>query len=233
MNKDEFLSYLRTREIECSDAQYESLINFMNDTLATNEKFNLTAIKDPDSFMEKMLLDSAIALYNLDLDGKKVIDIGTGAGFPGVVLKLLQPTSDITLLDSTKKKIDRLNEYSIKNDLGLNCVTSRAEDFARQNRETFDYAFARAVASLPVLLELIVPLLKVNGVFVALKGPGAEQEIIEASNAMKKLDCRLEKIYIDKLPVSNECRTLIYIIKEKKTQKRYPRDYKDIKIASL
>ncbi len=233
MNKQTVKDFLLSRDINVSTSQLEQLEKFMEMTLITNEKFNLTAIKDIESFWEKMILDSALGLFDLDLSNKKVIDVGTGAGFPGVVLKILQPTSDITLLDSTKKKIDYLSEYSKANNLGLKCVTSRAEDFAKSHREQFDFAYARAVAALPILLELIIPMLKVGGTFIAMKGPGVEGELNLSNNAMKKLGCRLQKMYVDTLPECGESRSIIYIIKEKETNKKYPRDYSEIKKSTL
>ena len=111
MNKEKLLLELKNREIPCDEQQADELVQFMHHVLSWNEKFNLTAIKDEESFMEKMIFDSAIALTDLDLTGKKVIDIGTGAGFPGVVIYLLNPKMDLTLLDSTSKKIELLKSY--------------------------------------------------------------------------------------------------------------------------
>ena len=231
MNKESLLKELQLREIPIDNNQLDALMRFMDTTLATNEKFNLTAIKEEDAFIEKMLFDSAIALQELDLNDKKVIDVGTGAGFPGLVLYILNPKMHLTLLDSTKKKIDYLANYCKENSYQVECITSRAEEFKR--REQYDYAFARAVAPLNILIELIVPLLKVGGSFIALKAIGFEKEIEESQNAMKKLGCHLEKIIEDQLPESQEKRVMIYIVKDKETQKKYPRQYSDIKKLPL
>ena len=231
MNKESLLKELQLREIPVDNNQLDALMRFMDTTLATNEKFNLTAIKEKDAFVEKMLFDSAIALQELDLTDKKVIDVGTGAGFPGVVLYILNPKMHLTLLDSTKKKIDYLADYCKENNYQVECVTSRAEEFNR--REQYDYAFARAVAPLNILLELIVPLLKVGGTFIALKAQGYAQELEEAQSAMKKLNCHLNKIIMDELPESHEKRAMIYIQKDKETNKKYPRSYADIKKLPL
>jgi len=231
MNK--FSTYFEDRLISCSDEQYAKLEKIRDITLKTNKLFNLTAITDPDDFMEKMVVDSALALTDLDLSQKKVIDVGTGAGFPGLVIATLAPNCDITLLDSTAKKINYLENS--KNEFGLNyhTVTDRAEDYAIKHREEFDYAFARAVAPLNILMELIIPMLKVGGVFVAMKGPGAEDEINVACNAFKKLGCHLRNVKVDNLPISNDTRNLIYIVKDTKTQNKYPRQYSEIKAKAL
>ena len=233
MNKKTLLEELNKRDISCNEETAIKLEAFMKHILMWNEKFNLTAIKDEEAFMEKMIFDSAIGLTDLDLSNKKVLDIGTGAGFPGVVLYLLNPEMDITLLDSTAKKINLLKDYANENGYKYQTVVARAEEYAKANREKYDYVFARAVAPLNILLELALPLLKVGGTFIALKGPGVEQEIEESQNALKKLNARVGKIIVDELPESLESRNIVYIIKDKETNKKYPRDYKDIKKLPL
>ena len=233
MNKKTLLEELNKRDISCNEETAIKLEAFMKHILMWNEKFNLTAIKDEKAFMEKMIFDSAIGLTDLDLSNKKVLDIGTGAGFPGVVLYLLNPEMDITLLDSTAKKINLLKDYANENGYKYQAVVARAEDYAKDYRNKYDYVFARAVAPLNILLELALPLLKVGGTFIALKGPGVEQEIEDSQNALKKLNARVGKIIVDELPESLESRNIVYIIKDKETNKKYPRDYKDIKKLPL
>lgn len=233
MNKKQLVEELRKREIGCSETQADELEKYMHHILSWNEKFNLTAIKDEKSFYEKMIFDSAIALTELDLSNKKVIDIGTGAGFPGVILYLLNPKVDMTLLDSTNKKIELLRNYALENNYQYKTVTARAEEYARSHREEYDYVFARAVAPLNILLELCVPLLKVGGTFIALKGPGLEEELNASSSALKKLNCSIHKVIVDVLPECGETRNIIYITKNKLTHSKYPRDYKDIKKIPL
>ena len=233
MNKEKLLLELKNREISCNEQQADELERFMHHILSWNEKFNLTAIKDEESFMEKMIFDSAIALTDLDLSDKKVIDIGTGAGFPGVVIYLLNPKMNLTLLDSTGKKIELLKKYASENGYNYQAVTARAEEYAREHREEFDYVFARAVAPLNILLELCIPLLKVGGSFIAMKGPGLEEELELCSGALKKLNCHIHKVIEDELPESLEKRNLIYITKDKSTHSKYPREYKDIKKLPL
>ena len=146
---------------------------------------------------------------------------------------LLNKQADITLLDSTAKKINLLKDYADNNGYTYHTVVARAEEYAREQRGMYDYVFARAVAPLNILLELCLPLLKVGGIFIALKGPGAEEEIEKSQNALKKLNARVNKIIVDELPESSEVRNIVYIIKEKETNKKYPRDYKDIKKLPL
>ncbi|MCR5505715.1 MAG: 16S rRNA (guanine(527)-N(7))-methyltransferase RsmG [Bacilli bacterium] len=231
MNKEQLINELLLRGINPSSKQVDELFHLMQVTLETNEKFNLTAIKEEGAFLEKMIFDSAIAMQDLDLSDKKVIDIGTGAGFPGLVLYIFNPQMHLTLLDSTNKKIDYLAGFCGENQYDINCVCSRAEEY--QHREEYDYAFARAVASLNILLELIIPMVKVGGHFIALKGQGFEEEIKASQGAMKKLGCHLEKIIEDTLPECDEQRVMIYIVKDKETHKKYPRSYADIKKLPL
>ena len=233
MNKEKLLIELEKRNIPCSATQANQLEQFMHHILSWNEKFNLTAIKDENSFMEKMIFDSAIGLTDLDLTGKKTIDIGTGAGFPGVVLYILNPQINLTLLDSTGKKIELLKNYALDNGYNYQTITARAEEYAGEHKEEYDYVFARAVAPLNILLELCIPLLKVGGSFIAMKGPGLEEELNICSNALKKLNCHIHKVIEDELPETLEKRNLIYISKDKPTPNKYPREYKDIKKLPL
>ena len=233
MNKNDFLSHLKLRGINCSDAQYDELIKYMDSVLLTNEQFNLTAITNKEEFLEKMIFDSALASIGNDFTNKKVIDVGTGAGFPGMVLYILNPLMELTFLDSTQKKINYILSYGENNNYKYNGVSLRAEDFAKLHREEFDFATARAVAPLNILLELIVPMLKVGGTFIALKGPGYDEEIKACGKVFKKLNCHVQKVYEDSLPNCNDKRSIVYIIKDKPTQKKYPREYNEIKRLPL
>ena len=224
---------LNFQKISCSKEQLNRLETFMNVTLETNEKFNLTAITNPDDFVEKMIYDSALALYDLDLENKSLIDVGTGAGFPGMVIKILRPNANVTLLDSTAKKINHLLEFAKQQNIKVEGIANRAEDYAKNNREKFDYATARAVSQLNILLELIIPMLKVGGSFIALKGQGYEEEINASKEALRRLNCRIGQIYEFELPESHEKRAIIHIVKDKETNKKYPRQYTDIKRQPL
>ena len=233
MNKINFVKELESREISCDEKQVDLLWDFMHHVLETNEKFNLTAIKDEESFVEKMLFDSALLLNNQKFEGIDILDIGSGAGFPSVVISILSPKTHLIALDSTAKKVNFVKEYAEKNKLNLSTVCARAEDYARENRGKYIIVTARAVASLRILLELAMPMLKVGGHFIAMKGPGFEEEIAEAKDAFKKLKCEIDYIYEDQLPESKENRSFIYIKKTGETPKKYPRTFGEIKNKPL
>ena len=229
MDKNLFVQELNKRGIGCNKQQIDQLWDFMDHVLKTNEDFNLTAIKEKDAFVEKMIFDCALLLNNQTFEGVDIVDIGAGAGFPSVVLSILSPKTHIIALDSTAKKIDFINEYAKKNNLNITGISERAEDFAKSNRDKYLVATARAVAPLRILIEIAIPMLKVGGVFIAMKGPDFEEEIKEAEGAFKKLKCEVDYIYEDQLPVSKETRTFIYVKKIGETNKKYPREYGEIK----
>ena len=233
MNRINFVKELDSRGVTCDEKQLDLLWDFMHHVLETNEKFNLTAIKDEESFVEKMLFDSALLLNNQKFEGEDILDIGAGAGFPSVVVSILSPKTHVIALDSTAKKVNFIKEYAEANKLNLSTVCARAEEYAQNNREKYMVVTARAVASLRVLLELAMPLLKVGGVFIAMKGPGFESEIAEAKGAFKKLNCEIDYIYEDQLPDSKEARSFIYIKKIGDTPKKYPRTFGEIKNKPL
>ena len=225
MNKEHLVSELNKLNLSFDIEKLESL---MEDTLLTNEKFNLTAIKDKEKFRELMILDSALPLTILDFDDKKVLDVGTGAGYPGLVLAQLSSGS-FTLLDSTKKKIDHINEYVSSNNINnVIGVVGRAEEYVTKHREEFDIVIARAVSSLNILLELCIPYLKVGGYFVAMKGKQGKEELEQSKRALSLLGAKVVSINEVELPESKEARINIVIQKEKETNRKYPRLYKDI-----
>jgi len=233
MNKETLRKFLETRCISCTTLQADELEELMNSTLKTNEDFNLTAITDPSVFMEKMVLDSALGLFGIDLNEKKVIDIGTGAGYPGLVLYILNPQMKLTLLDSTKKKIYYLNDYVVSKKWNVDCISERIEEYGKNHRGEYDFVFARAVASLNILLELAIPLLKQGGNLVAMKGPDWEKEYVEAKSALKKMNCHLKKVYEEILPESEEKRAIVIIEKDQDAPLKYPRDFAEIKKKPL
>lgn len=225
MNKSQLIEELNKLNLSFDIEKLESL---MEDTLFTNEKFNLTAIKDKEKFRELMLLDSAIPLTLVDFNDKKILDVGTGAGYPGLVLSLLS-NGNFTLLDSTKKKIDHINEYVSNNNINnVIGVFGRAEEYISNHRNEFDIVIARAVSSLNILLELCIPYLKVGGYFIAMKGRQGKDEIEQSKRALSLLGCKIVSINETELPESKETRINIVIQKEKDTNKKYPRLYKDI-----
>ena len=233
MNKEELRKNLSSLGFDIDDQKMENIEDIISKTLLTNEKFNLTAITDEEAFREKMVYDSALGIVGLDLTDKKCIDVGTGAGFPGMIIYLLNPKTKMTLLDSTAKKINYLKDYSKERNYSLDFVINRAEIYAKDNREIYDFAFARAVSSLNILLEIIIPMIKVNGYFIALKGANADIEINEAKNAFKKMGCKLEEIKSYILPESKEERNILIIKKIEKTIRKYPRMYNEIKKSPL
>lgn len=233
MNKNNFINELKLRDIILDDKTYNELRDFMSYTIESNKQFNLTSITEEEVFLEKMIFDSLLVLYDTDLDGKKVLDLGTGAGYPGMVLAIINKSIDMTLLDSTKKKINYLNQYINNHNYKVKTVAARAEEYADNNREKYDFVIARAVTQLPILLELAIPLLKVGGTLIAYKGPDAFNEIKSSTQAIKKLKCHLQKTYEDTLPESLDKRCLIYVHKDEKTPLIYPRSYSEIKKLPL
>ena len=229
MNREVLMNELKIRGLTCTNEQANSLFDIMQTTLEANEKFNLTAITNEEEFVEKMIFDSALPLIASDLSENKVLDLGTGAGFPGLVLYVLNPSIKLTLLDSNSKKINYLNELCINKNYKIKCVNFRAEDYSKSHVESYDAVIARAVAPLNILLELAMPMIKVEGHFIAMKGLNYEEEIEQSKNALKKLDCSIEEVYEDELPSNGDKRAIIIIKKNQSTKKKYPRDYSEIK----
>ena len=228
MTLKEFQTLLAIKGINCGDEEVSLLESYMFYILDKNEKVNLTAIKDKNEFMSKMLFDSALPLLLTNFNDKKVLDVGTGAGFPGIVINLLS-TADVSLLDSTMKKLKVIDGF--KNNF-FHTVNARAEEYAKTHREEYDIVIARAVSELPVLLELCAPLTKVGGNVIAMKGPEAYNELEKSKNAMKKLGLSVAKVDENILP-TGDTRVNILFKKDAPTPKRYPRDYKEIKAKSL
>lgn len=202
--------------------------------LEKNRVMNLTAITEPQEVATLHLLDCAALLSMADLRGKRVIDVGTGAGFPGMVLRILEPDFDLTLLDSLGKRVDFLKE--VQTDLGLKnvtCVHARAEEFATQHREQFDLAASRAVAQLNVLCELTLPLVKVGGQFLAMKSVSSDQEIDGARGAIGQLGGRIADIRDYTVPETQVRHRLVVIEKVKDTPAIYPRSFARMKKAPL
>ena len=235
MDKAVFLNILRSFCIDIDEKQLELLFELMHLTLKKNEIMNLTSITDNDEFLSKMILDSALSLNDINLDDvNNVIDVGSGGGFPGLVLAIIYPNINFTLLDATKKKCDHIREVAFQ--LGLNnvsVVNERAEIYGASNREKFDLVVARAVSYLNILLELCIPFIKVKGIFIALKGKIADDELEHSKNALEKLHCKLINQYNYELLNENGNRTNFHFLKLKETSKNYPRSYNVIKKKPL
>jgi len=213
------------------DATAEKLCAFGEAVVEQNKVMNLTAITEPEKVAKLHLLDSLTVLKGLDLSGKKVIDVGCGAGFPGVPLKIACPTMELTLLDSLGKRMKWLE--TVLPELGVEalCLTARAEEAVATRRESYDVATSRAVARLNVLLELTAPYVKVGGFVAAMKGTAAEEELQESKNAISQLGLKLEKVL--QFPMDDTNHTLILLKKVKPTPPRYPRKFAKIKQSPL
>jgi len=196
-----------------------------------NEVMNLTAITEPDRVAKLHLLDSLSLLTVADLNGKTLIDVGCGAGFPGVPVKIACPGVKLTLLDSLGKRMNWLDSYLPTLGVDAECVTARAEEAVASRRESYDFATSRAVARLNILLELTAPYVKVGGYVLAMKGSAAREELSEAKNAITKLGLKLEKV-VD-FQVEDATHSVIVLKKSKATPAQYPRRYAKIKQAPL
>ena len=196
-----------------------------------NKVMNLTAITEPDQVAKLHLLDSLSLLTLKDLAGKRVIDIGCGAGFPGVPVKIACPQADVTLLDSLGKRMAWLEKILPQLGVEATCITARAEEAVADRREQYDIATSRAVARLNILLELTAPYVKVGGYVLAMKGTAAKEELAEAKTAIKKLGLQLEDV--KEFPVDGTAHTVIVLKKIAPTPKTYPRRYAKIKQSPL
>lgn len=212
-------------------ARYQTYFEYLEER---NAVMNLTAISGKTDVARLHFLDCAALLGAVDFKGKRVIDVGTGAGFPGLALKIAEPDMELTLLDSLNKRIDFLSETCAK--LGfddVDCIHARAEEAPAEYRAAFDIATSRAVARLSTLFELCLPFLKVGGVFVAMKGPDCAQELEEAANALHILGAELEKTVSYTVPGTDITHTAVIIRKTKPTHPKYPRKWAQIKKQPL
>ena len=212
----------------------EPLETFSRMLLEKNQVMNLTAITDPRDVAVLHLLDSLALTGLAGLEGRTVVDVGTGAGFPGVPLAIARPSARVTLLDSLGKRVDFLRESC--RTLGLDnveCVHGRAEESAGERRETFDLAVSRAVAALPVLCELCLPLVKVGGAFWAMKSVDTEEEISASKTAVKVLGGRIQAVSDYTIPTTEVVHRVVCIQKTAPTPKKYPRRFALIKKQPL
>ncbi len=217
--------------INLSDSQLEKFKVYMDYLLEYNSHTNLTAIKEPVDIMIKHFFDSIVLDKFLSIKkGGKIVDIGTGAGFPGIPLKILRQDLNLTLIDSLNKRIMFLKELMEKIDLEADVFHGRAEEFGQNDkfREKFDFAVSRAVAPLNVLCEYCLPYVKINGYFTAFKGPEIKDEIENSQNALKILGGEIEECKNFELPLNKGKRNIIIIKKIKKTPANYPRSNSQI-----
>ncbi len=233
MNKETFIKELEKINIKLTAEQLDKFEKYYEILITENEKYNLTAITKKEDVYLKHFYDSLTLTKIIDLNNQSLCDIGTGAGFPGIVLKIVYPTLKVTLLDATEKKCKFLQK--IINSLNLKdieVINERAEIFSKVNREKYDIVTSRAVAPLKHLLEYSIPLVKINGYYIAMKGE-ITKEIENIDIYYKKLDIIKDKILTFQLPFEKSTRTLIRYQKLKKTNQKYPRKYKEIKNKSL
>jgi 16S rRNA (guanine527-N7)-methyltransferase len=229
MNKETFIKELNHIGINIDEEKLNQLETYYDMLIEYNNHTNLTRITEKEEVYLKHFYDSLTLIKAIKLDSQSILDVGTGAGFPGLVLKIVFPTLDITLVDSLNKRITFLNSVIEKLKLkNIKAIHARAEEYVKENKETFDIVTSRAVANLQVLSELCIPAVKVNGYFIPMKAD-ANEEIANARNAIKLLGGKLDDNIIFDLPNNEGLRTLIKIKKISNTSVKYPRKFNEIK----
>lgn len=228
MEKNEFLEFMKEEceknNIQISNEEIEKLYIYMKEILEWNEKVNVTAIKDEKEFIVKHFIDS-LTIEKYITNGEKVLDIGTGAGFPGIPIKITKNKSHVDLVDSVNKKLNVIRDIIPKIKLeDIECIHTRAEDLAKnvKYRESYDVVTSRAVANLTTLVEYMLPFVKVGGKIICMKGPNVEEELAESKKAISILGGKIEQIENINIDSDYE-RNIIIIKKEKPTHKQYPR----------
>ena len=231
MMKKTLMEGLPRLGLELSEATCDTLCAFGEAVVEQNKVMNLTAITEPDQVAKLHLLDSLSILAVKDLAGKRMVDVGCGAGFPGVPVKIACPQVELTLLDSLGKRMNWLETVLPTLGVDAKCVTARAEEAVATCRESYDIATSRAVARLNILLELTAPFVKVGGYVLAMKGTAAMEELEEAKKAIKTLGLKLEEVR--EFPVDGTAHTVIVLKKVAPTPAKFPRRFAKIKQAPL
>lgn len=224
--KNRLQESFQTQKIDVSEKQCKKFFEYMKLLIEWNEKINLTAIVEPGQVITKHFLDSLTILNYIGTKQQKIIDVGTGAGFPGIPIKIMDDLSEITLIDSLNKRINFLQEVINKNNLkNIRAIHGRAEDFGQDKlyREKYDVCVARAVAPMNILVEYLLPFARVNGICICMKGANIEEELEEAKKAINLLGGKIEKVESFGLSGSEDRRNIIIIRKISKTPKQYPR----------
>lgn len=236
MIKNLLQNYIKDYKITLTENQYEQFQKYFELLAEWNEKMNLTAITDESGVALKHFADSLSLLNFVDIpQNSSLADVGTGAGFPGVVLKIARSDIKLTLIDSLNKRLVFLGEVCAQLGIEAELIHSRAEDGARDEklRESFDFAVSRAVARMNVLSEYCLPYVKVGGAFCAMKGAQANEEFKESLNAINTLGGKLEKKYFFELPENGGERAIAVVRKVKNTPQKYPRQLGKIKAKAL
>lgn len=224
---DQFISDLNTLNITLNDQQLSQFVNYFDLLVDWNSRMNLTSITEFDQVLKKHFVDSISLLsYEIISSSSKIIDVGTGAGFPGIPLKILLPDTEIVLMDSLNKRITFLNEVISNLNLKNICaIHSRAEDLSRNNnhREAYDYCVSRAVANLSTLSEYCLPFVKLGGKFISYKSGDYDKELSDSKNAINILGGNILKVESFNLPDTDISRAFVFIEKVNKTTLKYPR----------
>lgn len=229
MNKQEFFIELSNLGIKLNDKQKNQLEIYKDFLQEYNRHTNLTTIIEDNDIYLKHFYDSISVVKYINISNiSNLLDIGTGAGFPGMVIKIIFPNISVTLLDSNNKKIEFLKQLSEKLDLDVELINERAEEFIINRREYYDIVISRAVAFLPILLELAIPYVKINGHFISMKG-NADEELEKSKTVPKELGAKLESVNKFLLIKENSSRTIIIYKKIEKSPFKYPRSYDKIK----
>ena len=231
--KQALASGLPQLERKLTDAQLDTFCAFGSALVEKNQVMNLTAITEPEQVARLHFLDCIALLGAANFYGKSVIDVGCGAGFPGVPLKIAEPSIDLTLLDSLKKRMDWLETTLPELGIEAQCVAARAEEYALEHREQYDIAVSRAVARLTMLAELCLPLVHVGGHFVAMKSADSDEELSQAARAIATLGGKVTRIWDYPVPGTDAVHRAVVITKVKATPKPYPRRFAKIKQQPL
>ena len=217
-----------------TEEMQQKLHDYMELVLDANKVMNLTAITEENEFFDKHFYDSILPVEDIDFNNKNILDIGSGAGFPGIPLAILFPNSKFTLLDPMNKRCAFLNKVADTLNLkNVFVICKRAEDITKTERESYDLVLSRAVANLSILLEICIPYLKVGGYFISYKGFKYNEEIKLADNALEQLNSIVASVQKRKLPLTKEERFNIIILKEKQTKSKFPRNFSQIKKRPL
>ena len=231
--KQALVSGLPQLERKLTESQLDTFCAFGAALVEKNQVMNLTAITEPEQVARLHFLDCIALLGAANFYGKSVIDVGCGAGFPGVPLKIAEPSIALTLLDSLKKRMDWLEATLPELGVSAQCVAARAEEYALEHREQYDIAVSRAVARLTMLSELCLPLVRVGGHFVAMKSADSDEELSQAARAISTLGGKVTRIWDYTVPGTDAVHRAVVITKVKATPKPYPRRFAKIKQQPL